>query len=309
MNETEKPVTDKGAQSSKSQLKRIQGLPISKKLELAKVANREVRAILIKEGNKQVREALLDSARITVKEIIDIAKSSDLGDVLLHKIVMNKEWLKNYQVRLALVNNPKTPISVASKLVPTLRDVDLKLLAKNEDVSEELIVAAEAIIAERVTTESASARLTPPESQVDKTDSKAKSKYQEIKDLPVPEKVKLAMTGDKEARSILIRDSNKQVQEAVLNSPRITEAEIAAVANSRNVSDELLRKITFNREWMKNYQIRLGLVNNPKTPLPVALKIIGTLMISDLKRLSKSKGVSNILVTSAQRALIKKGVK
>ena len=309
MNETEKPVTDKGAQSSASQLERIQSLPISKKLELAKIANREIRAILIKEGDKQVREALLDSARITVKEIIDIANSRDLGDVLLRKIVTNQEWLKNYQVRLALVNNPKTPISIASKLVPTLRDVDLKHLAKNEEISEELIVAVERIITERVVAESATTRLTPPKSEADKADSKAKSRYQEIKDLPVPDKVKLAMSGDKEARSILIRDSNKQVQEAVLNSPRITEAEIAAVANSRNVSDELLRKIANNREWMKNYQIRLGLVNNPKTPLPVGLKIIGTLMISDLKRLSKSKGVSNILVTTAQRALIKKGVK
>ena len=134
-------------------------------------------------------------------------------------------------------------------------------------------------------------------------------RLQQIQDMSVPEKITLATSGGREVRAILIRDSNKQVQEAVLNSPRITEAEIAAVANSRNVSDELLRKITFNREWMKNYQIRLGLVNNPKTPLPVGLKIIGTLMISDLKRLSKSKGVSNILVTSAQRALIKKGVK
>jgi hypothetical protein len=125
--------------------------------------------------------------------------------------------------------------------------------------------------------------------------------------MPVSEKIKLAMTGDKEARSLLLKDSNRQVQDAVLNSPRITDLEIAGLANSRTVSDELLRKIAANRQWMKSYQVRLGLVNNPKTPVPVGLKIVGTLMIADLKRLAKSKGVSNVIISAAQRLVIKKG--
>lgn len=303
MTETEKPETAGRAQFSRSLIQEIQSLPVSEKLELAKVANTQVRAILIRDDNEQVQKAVLDSPRITEKEIIAIAKSRKLGDRLLRRIATNLERLKNYEIRLALVNNPQTPLHISLKLVPTLRDGDLKHLAKNEEVSEELVVAAERVISERVTTSR------PIPQQPDKVDSKAKSRFQEITDLPVPDKVKLAMTGDKEARSILLRDSNRQVQEAVLNSPRITEGEVAGVANSRNVSDELLRKIAQNREWMKNYQIRLGLVNNPKTPLPIGIKMVGTLMISDLKRLSKSKGVSNVLVTSAQRILIKKGIK
>lgn len=305
MTETEKPETAGGEQFSTSRIQEIQSLPVSEKLELAKVANRAVRAILIRDGNEQVQKAVLDSPRITEKEIIVIAKSRKLGDSLLRKIATNLERLKNYGIRLALVNNPQTPLHISLKLVPTLRDGDLKHLAKNEEIAEELTVAAERVTSERVT----KSRPIPAKKQPDKVDSKAKSRFQEITDLPVPDKVKLAMSGDKEARSILLRDSNKQVQEAVLDSPRITEGEVAAVANSRNVSDELLRKIAQNREWMKNYQIRLGLANNPKTPLPIGIKMVGTLMISDLKRLSKSKGVSNVLVTSAQRILIKKGIK
>lgn len=304
MTETEKPETAGGAQFSRSRIQEIRSLAVSEKLELAKVANREVRAILIRDGNEQVQKAVLDSPRITEKEIIAIAKSRKLGDRLLRKIATNLKRLKNYEIRLALVNNPQTPLHIALKLVPTLRDGDLKHLAKNEEVAEELVVAAERVTSERVTT----SRPTAAKQQLDKVDSKAKSRFQEIKDLPVPDKLKLAMSGDKEARSILIRDSNKQVQEAVLDSPRITEGEVAGVANSRNVSDELLRKIAQSREWMKNYQIRLGLVNNPKTPLPIGIKIVGTLMIADLKRLSKNKGVSNVLLTAAQRVLIKKGV-
>jgi hypothetical protein len=183
-------------------------------------------------------------------------------------------------------------------------DADLKQLVKNAEVSEDLIVAAERTAAERGTD-----RRAPVKPKEMKAEKKAKSRFQEIQDMPVPDKIKLAMTGDKEARSILLKDSNKQVQEAVLDSPRISDMEIVAVANSRSVPDEILRKIAVNRQWMKNYQVRLGLANNPKTPLPIGLKIIGTLMVADLKRLSKNKGVSSVLSAAAQRFIMRKGVK
>ena len=283
---------------------RILNLPVSKKIELAHMAGRRVRAVLITDSNKQVREAVLTSPRITEVEIVAIAKSQKLDDDLLRRIAANVQWLKNYQVRRALVNNPRTPLPIALKLVPTLLDADLKQLAKNAEVSEDLIAAAERTAAERGTD-----RRAPVKTQAPIAEKKAKSRFQEIQDMPVPDKIKLAMTGDKEARSILIKDSNKQVQEAVLDSPRISDMEIVAVANSRNVPDEILRKIAVNRQWMKNYQVRLGLVNNPKTPLPMGLKIIGTLMLADLKRLSKNKGVSNVLSSAAQRFVMRKGVK
>jgi hypothetical protein len=283
---------------------RILNLSVSKKIELAHMAEREVRAVLITDSNKQVQEAVLSSPRITEVEIVAFAKSPKLGDDLLGRIAANVQWLKNYQVRRALVNNPRTPLPIALKLVPTLLDADLKQLAKNAEASEDLIVAAERTAVERGTD-----RRAPVKSQAAEVDKKAKSRFQEIQDMPVPDKIKLAMTGDKEARSILIKDSNKQVQEAVLDSPRISDLEIVAVANSRNVPDEILRKIAVNRSWMKNYQVRLALVNNPKTPLPMGLKIIGTLMVADLKRLSKNKGVSNVLSAAAQRFIARKGVK
>ncbi|UCG14523.1 MAG: hypothetical protein JSU72_08790 [Deltaproteobacteria bacterium] len=145
------------------------------------------------------------------------------------------------------------------------------------------------------------------EKPVESKEERAKSRYQKIQDMAVPEQIKLAMTGDKEARTILFKIPNKQVQEAVLNSPRITEIEIVAIANSRSTGDELLRKIAANRQWMKNYQLRLALVNNPRTPVPIGMKLVGGLVMADLKRLSKNKGVSNALVSMAQRTLIKKG--
>ena len=299
MDETGRPAATDKVHLSKSRIQQILALPVSQKIQLAQTAGRELRALLVRDSNRQVQEAVIDSPRITEVEIVAFARSAKIGSALLSKIATNREWLKNYQLRLALVNNPKTPLPLAHKLLTTLRDADLTDLAKSKVLPEELVVAAERTIAQRA----------PATPQQEKEEKRAKSRYQEIQDLEVPEKVKLAMSGDKEARSILIKDSNKQIQEAVLNSTRITEPEIVAIANSRNVGEELLRKIAHNRDWMKNYQVHLALANNPKTPLAVGLRIIGTLMISDLKRLSKSKGVSSVLTAAANRFLIKKGVK
>ena len=298
MDETEKPAASDTIHLSQSRIQQILALPVSEKIKLAQTGSRELRTLLLKDGNSEVQDAVINNSRITEVEIVAFARSAKISSSLLSKIAANRDWLKNYQLRLALVNNPKTPLPLALKLITTLRDSDLTNLVKSKVLPEEVVVAAEKTIAQRA----------PATPQQEKEEKRAKSRYQEIQDLSVPDKVKLAMSGDKEARSILIKDSNKQIQTAVLDSPRITEPEIVAIANSRNVGEDILRKIASNRDWMKNYQIRVGLVNNPKTPLTIGLRIISTLMLSDLKRLGKSKGVSSVLTAAANRFLIKRGV-
>jgi len=140
-------------------------------------------------------------------------------------------------------------------------------------------------------------------------EERRQSRQVEIQSMPVPEKIKLAMTGDKEARGVLVKDSNRQVQDAVLENPRLTDNEIVAIVTSRITSEEILRKVANNRSWVKYYQVRLGLVSNPKTPLPISLKLLETLMLADLKRLAKSKGISNVIASAANRLAIKKAQK
>ena len=153
---------------------RILKLPVSKKIELAQVAEREVRAVLITDSDREVQEAVLSCPRITEVEIVAIAKLHELDDGVLPRIAANVQWLKNYQVRRALVNNPRTPLPIALKLVPTLLDADLKQLVKNPEASEDLIVAAERTAAERGTD-----RRAPVKQQTPKDDKKAKSRLQE----------------------------------------------------------------------------------------------------------------------------------
>jgi hypothetical protein len=127
-----------------------------------------------------------------------------------------------------------------------------------------------------------------------------------ISKLPVSEKIKLALMGGKEARMLLVLDGNKVVSSLVLRNPRITEQEVKAVASSRAVRDDLLRSISRNKKFMKSYQVKLALVENPKTPPSISLPLLGQLRENDLKRLAKSRSVSSAVQQQARRMVARK---
>ena len=129
------------------------------------------------------------------------------------------------------------------------------------------------------------------------------SKYQLLQDMPVAEKIKMALTGDKEWRTLLIREANKLVSTAVLKNPRITEGEVLAVAKNRSASDELIRIILLNREWVKLYDMKKALVMHPRTPLQKSMRFMTFLSEKDIRELSKSRNVSQAIVNNARRML------
>lgn len=148
----------------------------------------------------------------------------------------------------------------------------------------------------------------PKELTLEKEDEKQDEKEREsiikkLSTMNVADKIKLALFGNKEVRTTLIRDANKIVATTVLKSPKVTDGEIAMYANSRNVCDEVIRIIATNKEWIKNYRVKVALVNNPKTPVPIAMKLVSSLNTKDLKDLAGSKNVSGAVVNLAKSLL------
>jgi hypothetical protein len=135
----------------------------------------------------------------------------------------------------------------------------------------------------------------------DEESSQTQTLFQKIQRMKVAEKIRMAMTGDKETRTHLMRDSNRMVQIAVVSNPRISEGEVALLAGSKGVDDEVLRRISSNREWVRLYQVRLALVTNPKCPLTISGKLIQTLGPPDWKRIQASKSVPTVIAQMANR--------
>lgn len=129
---------------------------------------------------------------------------------------------------------------------------------------------------------------------------------QRIMKMSIAEKIKLATKGNKEARSYLLRDSNKLVAVAVIRSPKITDGEILAVANNRAALDDVLRVVYNNREWLKDYRVKVALTKNPKVPLPVAMKFLAQLRESEVKDLARNKNVPSGVQLLARKMLDKK---
>lgn len=115
------------------------------------------------------------------------------------------------------------------------------------------------------------------------------------------DRMKLAMKGDREARSILIRDANKVVSSAVINNPRITDHEVENISAMRTVADEVLRLIALNRTWARSYPIIHNLARNPRTPIPTAMNILPRIRTKDLQNLAQNRNVSEAVRRQAYR--------
>ena len=124
---------------------------------------------------------------------------------------------------------------------------------------------------------------------------------QRLTKLSTNQKIMLAIKGGKEERTMLIREANRLIQVNVIRNGRITEGEVAYIAQMRTVNEEVLRIISNSREWMKKYPITKALVMNPRTPLPVAMTHFKRLYEADLKLLMKDRNVAELLRREAKR--------
>lgn len=124
---------------------------------------------------------------------------------------------------------------------------------------------------------------------------------QKIAKMNVVQRLTMALKGGREERMFLIRDPNKLVQRCVLQSPRLTDTEVESFASQTNLSQEVLRTISLNRNFIKSYAVMKNLTCNPKTPIDVSLNLMKRLNAPDLMKLTNNKNVPDVLRSAAQK--------
>ena len=132
---------------------------------------------------------------------------------------------------------------------------------------------------------------------------------QRIMQMNVGQKIKTAMKGDKEARTILIKDTNRDVYMAVLKNPGLKENEIEMLTKNTGTNVEILRAIANNREWVANRNILNGLVMNPKTPVSLSIRFLSRLGRKDVEFIAKSRSLPVALRNNARRIVSSKSKK
>ncbi len=130
--------------------------------------------------------------------------------------------------------------------------------------------------------------------------------YRRIALMTVHEKIDLAYKGNREERRILISDSNKLIGLAVLKSRGLTDSDVEGFATMRNLDEEIYRRITKNREWMRRPAVGLALVRNPRVPLDVTLPLVKRLSMRELRDVRRDRNLAPVIRTAASRILIEK---
>ncbi|PLX99047.1 MAG: hypothetical protein C0624_13925 [Desulfuromonas sp.] len=213
---------------------------------------------------------LLKNPNLAAATVAHLARQNS---VEILKVVIASHWSDNAEILALLQKNPAAS----------------GLLEPPEETVEEEFEELETV-----------------EEEVEEVEEANLSKYQLALEMGVSEKIKTALTGDKEWRGLLYKDANKLVNSAVLNNPRISDGEVVAIAKNRAASDEHIRLISLNRKWIKIPEVQKALVVHPRTPLPKALRYMNILTVKELKGLAKSKTVSQVIANNARRMLVAK---
>ena len=219
----------------------------------------------------------------------------------------------------ALAKNPSCPAKLLEKIAPRISATGIQALLENLEKlasSANLIDALAAgpnanpeqkgLLAELRKTALEAGELNEAVEAAEADPAKRKTLLERLAKMNVLERVKLALTGGREERIVLIRDPNKVVQRSVLQSPRLTEAEIESFASMTTLTMEILRIIAHNRLWMKSYAIVKNLIFNSKTPLDITMHQVARLTPRDLKILSTSKSVPETLRSTAAKMITKR---
>ncbi|HVF86853.1 MAG TPA: hypothetical protein VM866_04655 [Pyrinomonadaceae bacterium] len=223
-------------------------------------------------GAQQIADELRARGQVAAAEFIEFAET--VGTI--EEFTVDDAWLiaEHIEVSDADIDDSWLPLE---RLEEIFEETDEQRIANVERVISEARAEAGEVAPERV------------------------SLIRRVMLMKVKDRVKLGMKGDREARAILIRDSNKIVAQAVVHNPRITEQEVEGIAALRTVSDEVLRLIAMNRAWARSYTIVHNLVRNPRTPIASAMNILPRIYTKDLISLSQNRNVSDATRRQAQR--------
>ncbi len=241
---------------------------------------------LSKDPDSAVKSTAIQQLGMLPEDVIDVySASSDAHPVVLDMLS-----------RLTLARSSIADVPPDQADVPGQSEIPAEDL---EDVEADQTPDEEAVVEDDEEEENG-------DESFDVQDEEFLSKYKMAQLMGIGEKIKMALSGDKEWRAILVKDANKLVSGSVIKNPRITEAEVLALIKSGIQNDEIMRLICANKEWIKNYNIRKALISNSRTPVQNAMRYLDSMGEKDLASFAKSKNISSVVSTMAKRILLNK---
>ncbi len=119
------------------------------------------------------------------------------------------------------------------------------------------------------------------------------------------EKMQIALRGNRDERAVILRDPTaRPVHQYLLRNPQIGVDEVAAIAAMRTVSPDLLKQIADRREWAQRPEIASALLRNPKTPVPLAIRMVPWVALTELRQLAKATSLRAPILREIRKRVI-----
>jgi hypothetical protein len=218
-------------------------------------------------------EGALGNPRLSEKEMLLLLRNHHASPKLLTWIGRDHRWTRSYEVKKHLVRHPRVPVALARAVLPHLFWKDLAEVAGNPRVHPAARRQAEEMLKVR------------------------------IEELTLGERVALARRAPRGLIGCLIETREAPVLRGLLGNNRLVELEAVRVAAAPCASAELFQHVADHPRWGIRRAVRLALLGNPRTPVPVALQLVEKLSQRDLRQLVKDAKVPKIVRVGADRRL------
>jgi len=177
-------------------------------------------------------------------------------------ILARKDLLSAYELRKALVFDPRTPQVPALSLVPTLYWIDLVSAGLDMHVRPVVRRGADRRLIEL------------------------------LPSLAVGERMAIARRSSLGVQRAISRDRQPRVVRALLDNPRVTDGVVIPMAASAATPPAILDVIATDRRWSVRYGVRVAICRNPSTPVPTTLRLLPLLKKHDLRAVKQEHRVS-----------------
>lgn len=215
----------------------------------------------------------LSNPAITEDHLVALLRNPVITPEIIHAIAERFEWTSSYKIQFAIVNCPKAPPVLALRLLDSLFWRDLLKITDNYRLNPRIRRSAETRIREK------------------------------MDDLTLGEKMTLARTAPRALIPLVKQVQEHEIFAALLQNAKLTEEDLIQTINDEMTPPSILRIVGSDSRWSSRYYIRLALVRNPHTPLPLALSFVSKLRKPDLQLVATSSASSELVRRAAQRIL------
>jgi hypothetical protein len=303
-------------------------IPENLLMELADTASRETVKMLLASARARstpgVLEALLGNSNLNPEEALELQGGNPQPDVAPQQ---PEQTLEEFEVlpdpesaaaleafqrehAAAISAEEGKPFELVKDEEPAGEAITTDAASVGEESGEPMEAVA-STGAQAGAAQHAFARGIAPENadEFEAAEQKKLTVLQRISKLNVGQRIKLGFIGGKEERALLIRDTARLVQNAVLSSPKLTDAEAESFAASKNLQENVFREIARQRRFLKLYPVVRNLANNPRCPLDISLTLVKTLHVYDLKSLRHNKNVPDTIRKVAAKLYAEKATR